>query len=91
MEIRQRLLRAQINPHFFFNVLGSIQNLVAQQASPLETNRAISRLAKLMRHTLESSFQEFVPLDEEVETLTSYLELQKLRFEKLFFSDHFPY
>ena len=82
-KLEQRLLRSQMNPHFIFNALVAIQSF-------LYTNNAaaagiyLSKFAKLMRNILESSSEEFVPLEKEVKTLEHYLELQRLRFEEKF-------
>lgn len=83
-EIEQRLLRAQINPHFFFNVLTSLQNMILQNKPAPLLASSIGQLAKLMRQTLESSFNEFIPLEEEIGAMKNYLDLQKLRFSKEF-------
>lgn len=84
LELEQKLLRSQINPHFFFNVLTSIQNMVLQQRHTPEIVNQISRLAKLMRQTLESSFIDYIPLEEELKSIHNYLELQKNRFQQDF-------
>ncbi len=76
-------LRAQMNPHFIFNSLSSIQHLVLKN----DTQSALSYLSKfskLMRSTLESSIEKNVLLDEEIKLLQAYLELEKLRFENDF-------
>lgn len=80
----QKLKRAQINPHFFFNALNSIQSLVATSNNKRQQLSYISKFAKLMRQTLEQSVHEFVPIDEEITTLESYLSLQQLRFKDRF-------
>ena len=76
---QQRLLRAQLNPHFFFNSLGSIQQFSLEKGSGAETARYIARFASLMRQTLESSFNEFVTIEEECELLENYVKLQQMR------------
>jgi len=80
----QRLRRAQLNPHFFFNALNSIQKLVAVSNHKGEQITYIAKFAKLMRQTLEQSMHEFVELEEEVESLDNYMALQKLRFKNRF-------
>jgi tetratricopeptide (TPR) repeat protein len=80
-ELRWR--RSQMNPHFFFNAMGAIQDVVSRS----ETSTAIAyiaKFAKLMRQTLEQSQEEFVALSTEIEMLRYYLDLQKLRFPKKF-------
>lgn len=74
----QRYLRLQMNPHFIFNALSAIQHFVITQDG-LTASSYLSRFAKLMRSILNSSKTEFLSLDKEIETLSDYLELQKLR------------
>lgn len=83
METEQRLNRARINPHFFFNAMASLQNLALQEKSP-QTTLFISRFAKIMRKSLESTYEELVTVENEIDFLTHYLELQKLRFTEKF-------
>ncbi len=81
---QERLRRAQMNPHFFFNALASIQSLVAKSEDKKDQLRYIGRFAQLMRQTLEQSFEEFIDLRSEITSLENYLALQKLRFNQLF-------
>lgn len=83
METEQRLNRARINPHFFFNALASLQNVSAEEKS-VKTTVFISRFAKIMRQSLESTYQELVTIEQEIDFITHYLELQKLRFPDKF-------
>ena len=80
----QRLRRAQMNPHFFFNALTSIQSLILDSNDKQKQLTYIGRFASLMRQTLEQSFQDFIPLEAEIESLDNYLNLQQLRYEDLF-------
>lgn len=83
--LKQQLLRSQMNPHFLFNALGSIQNFMLKN----ENKRAagyLNNFASLTRNILEHSAQEFVSVSDEIETLRSYLELEKMRLE-----DHFEF
>lgn len=79
METEQRLNRARINPHFFFNAMASLQNLALQEKSN-QTTLFISRFAKIMRQSLENTYEELVTVENEIEFTTHYLELQQLRF-----------
>lgn len=81
--MQQQLLRTQMNPHFIFNSLLAIQNFVYKN-EPSQAARYLSRFAKLIRLILNSSRKEYITLEEEVEFLTYYLELQKLRFKQRF-------
>ncbi len=83
METEQRLNRARINPHFFFNALASLQNVSLEEKS-VKTTLFISRFAKIMRQSLESTYQELVTIETEIDFITQYLEIQKLRFPDKF-------
>lgn len=83
MQTEQRLNRARINPHFFFNAMASLQNLSLQEKST-KTTLFISRFAKIMRQSLESTYEELVSVESEIDFITQYLEIQKLRFPDKF-------
>lgn len=83
IETEQRLNRARINPHFFFNAMASLQNVSLQEKST-QTTLFISRFAKIMRKSLESTYEELVTVEDEIDFITQYLELQKLRFMEKF-------
>ena len=75
-------LRSQINPHFLFNTLNSIGELVHESAARAEA--AVEKLAYIFRYTLDKSSENYVALDEEVSLISTYLEMEKIRFgEKL--------
>ncbi|MBL0072529.1 MAG: tetratricopeptide repeat protein [Bacteroidetes bacterium] len=83
MELEQRLLRSQMNPHFIFNSLQAIQSYIFEN-SPIEAGKYLADFSRLIRLILENSTSETIPLSKEIETLKYYLSLQKLRFsEKL--------
>lgn len=78
--LQQRALRAQMNPHFLFNALNAIQGLITSGRND-EAETYLARFAKLMRHTLEYSDLEVVTLEQEIEFLDRYLDLnRRLRF-----------
>lgn len=79
LEGELRAIRSQMNPHFMFNSLGSIQSLVNQNKVD-DANLYLSNFAGLMRKILENSEQQTLPLAEELEAITMYFELEKLRF-----------
>jgi LytS/YehU family sensor histidine kinase len=83
IDLEQRLLRAQMNPHFIFNSLCAIQDLIISD-KPQKANAFLTKIARLMRNILENSREEFVALDKEIETLRLYMDVQQLRFEKGF-------
>lgn len=82
-QLEQKFLRSQMNPHFIFNSLGAIQNFIFKNEA-LEAATYLSDFSNLVRKILNNSRQDLIPLEEEVETLKQYLELQKLRFNDKF-------
>ena len=82
-ELRQKLLRSQMNPHFIFNTLFSIQTYMLENDA-ISASRFLSKFAKLMRHILENSKHEFVTLENEIEFVNQYLFIQQLRFDESF-------
>ena len=72
-------IKAQMNPHFMFNALNSVQDLIMQK-DIRGSNIYLGKFADLMRKTLEISSENYIPLCEEVEILGLYLDLEKLRF-----------
>jgi signal transduction histidine kinase len=83
-------LRAQINPHFFFNALNSVASLIAED--PPRAERLIENLAELFRHAFKPS-SDIIPLEEELALVETYLEVEKsrlgdkLRFRKFVLPD----
>lgn len=73
---------AQMNPHFIFNCLNSIQDLILQQDIRGSINY-LGKFSNLTRMTMQDSQKEVVPLSREIETLQLYLELEALRFKDL--------
>jgi len=84
LDLNLRLLRSQLNPHFVFNSLSAVQNYILNK-SPQEAATYLSKFSKLMRLILINSSEMLVTLENEIETLTYYLELQKLRFDERIF------
>jgi LytS/YehU family sensor histidine kinase len=74
-------LQAQMNPHFIFNCLSSIQQYIFSQDA-LEANRYLTGFARLIRATLHHSSRPFITLGAEIDYLTTYLSLEKLRFKE---------
>jgi two-component system, LytTR family, sensor kinase len=77
-EAELRALRAQINPHFLFNSLNTIANLIV--ADPARAEVMTLRLAKVFRHVLAHSSRPLTPIREEIEFLRAYLEIEEARF-----------
>jgi pentatricopeptide repeat protein len=84
LSINQQLLRTQINPHFFFNVLSSIQTYLLEHQDTRPAVSYLAKFGKLMRNVLENSRVEFISLADEITTLQNYLDIQMLRFEDKF-------
>lgn len=80
-ELKRQALNAKINPHFVFNVLNSIQAYILMEEID-NADKYLSKLSKLMRFYLESSYQLHAPFEEELAALYQYLELEKIRFGK---------
>jgi sensor histidine kinase YesM len=82
-EFKQRLLRSQMNPHFIFNSLTSIQNFILQH-DDIKASVYLSRFSDLVRNILSNSLVEMITLEEEINTIENYLELQIIRFPEKF-------
>ncbi|HLP35724.1 sensor histidine kinase [Lacibacter sp.] len=82
-DTEQMALKAQMNPHFIFNSLNSIQQYVID-SDVKGANEFISGFSKLIRQTLEFSSKELITLDEEISYLSTYLDLEKARMESGF-------
>ena len=80
MELEIKALRAQMNPHFLFNSLSSIQNLINKQDTD-QANHYLSRFSRLMRQVLNNSETAYISLEEEMSVLQLYCELEALRFD----------
>jgi anti-sigma regulatory factor (Ser/Thr protein kinase) len=79
----QIALSAQINPHFIFNSLNSIQHLIIKEDRQQAT-LYMAQFSRLMRLSLENSRKKWVPVKDEIELLKLYLELESLRFKDKF-------
>lgn len=77
------VLRNQMNPHFIYNALNSIQNYIFQ-GNPEKANYLLSKFSRLMRSALNLSRLEYIIIKEEVNFLSNYLELEKMRFDDRF-------
>jgi PAS domain S-box-containing protein len=84
IEMELKALVSQMNPHFLFNALNSIQHFILSDFK--KANQYLSNLATLLRKVLENSNKSLIPLKEEVDILTLYLDIESLRF-----GDEFEY
>ncbi len=82
-EVTQANLRQQMNPHFIFNTLNSIQYYMYQH-DKLATNNYLNKFSSLMRKVLENSRHTSVPLSDELDALKLYLDLEIIRFKDKF-------
>lgn len=71
-------LRAQINPHFLFNSLNTIAQLI--HTEPAKAEACVERLAEILRYILRRAEKEFVPLADELQIAQAYLEIERARF-----------
>lgn len=78
-ELELRAIRSQMNPHFIFNALSSIQNLINRSANQ-EANKYLIDFSRLLRKVLATSEKKLVTLSDEIEQLQLYLKLEQLRF-----------
>lgn len=83
LNMEQKLLQVQLNPHFIFNSIANLQSL-ASASDTKETVRYLNVFSGLLRNILEQSRKDFITLEEEVATLENYIQLQQMRYHELF-------
>ena len=76
-------LRSQMNPHFIFNALNSVNSFIATN-DERTANKYLSDFSQLMRSVLENSEEDFIPLEKEIELLELYTKLEHFRFKDKF-------
>jgi two-component system LytT family sensor kinase len=74
-----KTLKSQLNPHFMFNAMNSIRALIEED--PQSAKVAITKLSNILRYSLQMERMERVPLEDEIETVKNYLDLERIRFE----------
>jgi ligand-binding sensor domain-containing protein len=77
IELEQEAARLQMNPHFIFNALNSIQGFISANDA-FQAKRYLAKFARLMRLILENAREKFVPLRNEIEILENYMDLERL-------------
>jgi LytS/YehU family sensor histidine kinase len=82
-ELEMQALRAQMNPHFIFNCLSSINRFILKNESEAASDY-LTKFSRLIRMVLTHSKQSFISLDDELEMLRLYLEMERLRFKYSF-------
>jgi two-component system LytT family sensor kinase len=81
LNLELKYLKSQINPHFLFNTLNNLYS-VALKNNDADTANGITKLSQMMRFMLDGVDENLIPLEKEITYLTSYLDLQKLRFSE---------
>jgi hypothetical protein len=82
-ELEMQALRAQMNPHFIFNCLSSINRFILRNEGKTASNY-LTRFSRLMRMVLMNSQKSLISLDDELQMLEIYLEMERLRFKNSF-------
>jgi len=82
-KIALQSLRREMNPHFIFNSLNSVNQFIATN-NELEANQYLTKFSKLMRGVMENSTEDFIPFSQELDLLENYLALEKTRFADKF-------
>jgi two-component sensor histidine kinase len=83
LAIENRFLRFQLDPHFLSNALVSIQRFMMDNDAP-RASQYLAKFSKLMRQLLEYSRQDLISIEEEIDLLRNYLDIQKLRMKEKF-------
>ncbi len=81
--LEQMALRAQMNPHFIFNCLNAMQHYILD-GDIKKANFYLSKFAALVRETLDNATKTFITVEEEINYLTSYIELERLQLRDRF-------
>ncbi len=82
-ELETQILRLQMNPHFIFNSLNSIENFIMKNEKRLASDY-LNKFARLIRMILDNSMNDIVPLSKDMEALQLYIDLEQLRFNHRF-------
>jgi tetratricopeptide (TPR) repeat protein len=82
-DLEMQALRSQMNPHFIFNCLSSINRFILKNKTE-EASDYLTKFSRLIRMVLNNSKQSFISLEDELETLRLYLEMERLRFKNSF-------
>ncbi len=82
-QLALKSLRTQMNPHFIFNALNSVNSFIANN-DERAANKYLSEFSQLMRSVLENSEEDFIPLYKEIELLQLYVKLEHFRFKDKF-------
>lgn len=80
-DLRQKLLRIQLNPHFTYNSLNAIQSMIYEDKDKQKTADYLSSFSSLMRNILELNQHDYITLEEELDFIENYIEVQQMRFD----------
>ncbi|WP_316822594.1 histidine kinase [Pedobacter gandavensis] len=83
LQMEQKLLQAQLNPHFIFNAIANLQGLISA-GDTAESVRYLRAFSALLRAILEQNRKDFIDIEEEISTLKNYLQLQQMRYTGAF-------
>lgn len=81
--LRQKALAKQMDPHFIYNSLNSIQSFIIKNENMVAV-KYLAKFSKLMRKVLQNSTESYITIEEEMESINLYLELERVRFNKKF-------
>jgi two-component sensor histidine kinase len=79
-EAQLKMLRYQLNPHFLFNTLNAISTLILEEQIDL-ANRMVTKMSSFLRYSLDNDPMQKITLDQELQALKLYLDIEKVRFE----------
>lgn len=82
-ETEMQALQAQMNPHFFFNSLNSIENFIMQNEKKLASDY-LNKFARFIRSVLDSSYKELIEINKDLESIQLYIDLEQMRFNNKF-------
>jgi hypothetical protein len=82
-DLETRAIRTQMNPHFMFNALNTLQRFILEEDTA-NANNYLVKFSNLLRKLLESSMADSISLQEEMEILSTYVDIEKLRFDQYF-------
>ncbi len=80
-QLQLNTLKAQLNPHFFFNTLNNLQSFIVLNEKE-KSVELINRLANFMRSSLYDGDKEYISMEKEIELLSNYINIEKIRFEE---------
>lgn len=81
-DLRQKLLRIQLNPHFTYNSLNAIQSMIYEGNDRQKTADYLSSFSSLMRNILELNQHDYIALEEELDFIENYVDIQQIRFDQ---------